>query len=55
MPLKAKLVTISILWASLLLSMYRMESRAVDLTLIVVGIGVSALILKIKTMETEIV
>jgi uncharacterized membrane protein YbaN (DUF454 family) len=55
MPLKAKLVTISILWASLLLSMYRMESRAVDLILIVVGIGVSALILKIKTMETEIV
>jgi hypothetical protein len=55
MPLKAKLITISILWASLLLSMYRMESRAVDLILIVVGIGVSALILKIKTMETEIV
>jgi hypothetical protein len=49
MPLKAKFVTIAILWASLLISIYRTDLFWLDLTLFLVGVGVSALILKIKT------
>jgi uncharacterized membrane protein YbaN (DUF454 family) len=55
MPLKAKLITITILWVSLLFSIYRAHSLLLDTILLLVGIGVSALILKLKTAETEMV
>jgi uncharacterized membrane protein YbaN (DUF454 family) len=51
MPLKAKIVTITVLWASLLFSIYRLDSLLLDYTLLVVGIGVTTLILKLKTLE----
>ena len=51
MPLKAKIVTITVLWASLLFSIYRLDSLLLDSTLLVVGIGVTTLILKLKTLE----
>ena len=51
MPLKAKIVTIAVLWASLLFSIYRLDSLLLDSTLLVVGIGVTTLILKLKTLE----
>ena len=50
MPLKAKIVTIAALWASLLFSMYRAESWLVDLTLFLVGLGVTALLFRLKTV-----
>ena len=50
MPRKAKIMTIAVLWASLLFSMYRVESLLVDATLLMVGIGVTALIVRLKTV-----
>ena len=51
MPRRAKIVTISILWASLLFSIYRVDSSLLDFTLVIVGIGVTTLILKLKTLQ----
>jgi uncharacterized membrane protein YbaN (DUF454 family) len=50
MPLKAKIVTIAALWASLLFSMYRVESWLVDSTLFIVGLGVTVLLFRLKTV-----
>ena len=50
MPIKAKIITISVLWMSLLFSMYRVDSLLLDSTLAIVGIGVTTLILKLKTV-----
>lgn len=50
MPIKAKIFTIAVLWASLLLSMYRLDSLLLDSTLLIVGIMVTTLILKLKTL-----
>ena len=50
MPRKAKIMTIAVLWASLLFSMYRVESLLVDATLLMVGIGVTTLIVRLKTV-----
>jgi hypothetical protein len=50
MPIKAKIITIFVLWVSLLFSMYRLDSLLLDLTLFIVGIGVTTLILKLKTV-----
>ncbi len=52
MPIKAKIITITVLWVSLLFSMYRVDSFLLDLTLLIVGIGVTTLILKLKTVDT---
>jgi len=51
MPRKAKIMTIAVLWASLLFSMYRVESLLLDSILLMVGIGVTALIFRLKTVE----
>ena len=51
MPRRAKIVTITILWASLLYSIYRVDPFWLDCTLIIVGIGVTTLILKLRTLE----
>jgi uncharacterized protein len=51
MPIKAKIITITVLWVSLLISMYRVDSMLLDSTLALVGIGVTTLILKLKTVE----
>ena len=50
MPIKAKIITIAVLWVSLLFSMYRVDSLLLDSTLLIVGIGVTTLILKLKTL-----
>lgn len=50
MPIKAKIITITVLWVSLLFSMYRVDSLLLDSTLLIVGIGVTTLILKLKTL-----
>lgn len=51
MPMKAKIVSIAILWASLAFSIYRVEPVILDTTLIAVGVGVTTLILCIKTLK----
>ena len=51
MPRKAKIMTIAVLWVSLLFSMYRTESLLLDAILLMVGIGVTALICRLKTVE----
>jgi uncharacterized membrane protein YbaN (DUF454 family) len=50
MPIKAKIITIIVLWVSLLFSMYRVDSLLLDVTLLVVGAGVTTLILKLKSL-----
>jgi uncharacterized protein len=50
MPLQAKILTIAVLWASLLFSLYRVDSLLLDVTLLMVGIGVTALIVRLKTV-----
>jgi uncharacterized protein len=51
MPVRAKVVTIAILWASLAFSIYRVEPVILDTTLVAVGVGVTTLILCIKTLK----
>jgi uncharacterized protein len=51
MPLRAKIITVLLLWTSLLFSGYRVNSAALQWTLLIVGIGVTALIFKLKTLE----
>lgn len=50
MPIRAKIITITVLWVSLLFSMYRLDSLLLDVTLLVVGAAVTTLILKLKTL-----
>ena len=47
MPRKAKILTIAVLWASLLFSLYRVDSWLVDAILLMVGIGVTALLVRL--------
>jgi uncharacterized membrane protein YbaN (DUF454 family) len=49
MPLKAKIMTIAVLWASLLFSLFQVDSLLVDAILLMVGLGVTALIVRLKT------
>ena len=51
MPIRAKIITICLLWPSLVFSMYRVDYLAVDLILLMVGLGVTTLILKLKTLQ----
>jgi uncharacterized protein len=50
MPIRAKIFTIAVLWVSLVFSMYRVDSLLLDATLLIVGIGVTTLIVKLKTL-----
>jgi uncharacterized membrane protein YbaN (DUF454 family) len=50
MPFKAKIMTIVVLWASLLFSLSRVDSLLVDAILLMVGLGVTALIVQLKTV-----
>jgi uncharacterized protein len=50
MPLQAKVLTIVVLWASLLFSASRVDSLLVDVMLLMVGIGVTTLLVRFKTV-----
>lgn len=50
MPRKAKIITLAVLWASLLFSLSRVDAWFVDATLLMVGLGVTALIVRLKTV-----
>ena len=53
MPVRAKVITLMLLWASLVVSAFRVQSVALKPILLVVGIGVTTLILKLKTLESD--
>jgi uncharacterized membrane protein YbaN (DUF454 family) len=50
-PLRAKVLTIALLWASLLFSIYSVDILAVDLMLCLCGLTSSFLILRMKTLK----
>lgn len=51
MPVRAKVVTLVILWGSLIYSGYRLDHAGIRTLLTVIGFGVSAIILRIKTLD----
>ena len=53
MPMRAKVITLVLLWASLIISAFRVHLVVIRPVLLVVGIGVTILILKFKTLESE--
>lgn len=53
LPLRAKIYTLLLLWASLLLSVFRFESPLLALVLILIGAAVSAFVLSIKTLRDD--
>ena len=53
MPMRAKVITLIVLWLSLLVSAIRVESFVLKPLLFVVGVGVTILILRFKTLESE--
>jgi len=50
-PLRAKVLTVALLWASLLFSMYRVDVLVVDIVLCVIGATTTTLILRMKTLK----
>lgn len=52
-PMKAKVLTIAILWASILFSVYTIENILVKFILIVITAGWSVLILRMKTLKDQ--
>jgi uncharacterized protein len=51
MPLQAKILTIAVLWTSLLFSLSRVDAWLVDAILLMGGIGVTARIVRLKTVR----
>lgn len=51
MPLKAKVFTLGLLWASLSFSMYRLNSALITLALVATGIITTTIITKMKTLR----
>jgi uncharacterized membrane protein YbaN (DUF454 family) len=54
MPVRAKVIAITLLWLSLLYSAYRVDIALLRPVLIATGIGVTILILSIKTLREEV-
>jgi uncharacterized protein len=50
MPRKAKIMTLAVLWASLIFSLSRVDAWLVEATLLMVGLGVTVLIVQLKTV-----
>lgn len=55
MPVRAKVVTLVLLWASLAFSAYRVDILGVRIVIALVAIGVTTLILRIKTLDESAV
>ncbi|HET9529579.1 MAG TPA: YbaN family protein [Blastocatellia bacterium] len=51
MPLSAKIATLILFWGSISISIWRIDIPALQLTLAVVGVFVTLLILRIKTLR----
>ncbi len=54
MPMRAKVVTLVLLWASMAYSIYRVDILAVRILLVVIAVGVTVLVYRMKTLvETD--
>jgi uncharacterized membrane protein YbaN (DUF454 family) len=51
MPVSAKIVTVGVLWASLIFSIYKIDQMFIDFLLIGVGICTSTMIFRMKTLK----
>jgi uncharacterized membrane protein YbaN (DUF454 family) len=51
LPRRIKIYTVLLLWASLLFSAYRLDTTALTLLLLTIGLGVSFLIFSTKTLK----
>ena len=51
LPLRAKVVTVAVLWLSLLYSIYRLDALVYDLLLVGCGLTSSFFILRMKTLR----
>lgn len=51
MPLRGKIVTLALLWPSLFFSIYKVNSLYIALVLVIIGIGVTTFILKLRTLQ----
>jgi uncharacterized membrane protein YbaN (DUF454 family) len=52
-PLRAKVISIAAVWASVLFSVHKVDGVVVESVLIVVGISLSILMLRMKTLRGE--
>ncbi|HYD93701.1 MAG TPA: YbaN family protein [Noviherbaspirillum sp.] len=52
LPLRAKVVTLVLLWASMAYSIFVVEMLLLKVMLLVIAIGVTIMILRMKTLET---
>jgi len=53
-PLKGKIITLLLLWTSLAFSIYTVRQLLLNGMLVAIGIGVSAWILRMKTLQSDI-
>lgn len=51
LPRRAKIISLTTLWLSLLFSLYRIEMFLLEVLLLVVGVTLTVLFLKMKTLE----
>lgn len=51
MPLKAKIITITILWASIIFSISRVDGIILQVGLLLIAMGTSTLILRMRTLK----
>jgi uncharacterized membrane protein YbaN (DUF454 family) len=52
-PLKGKVITLLLLWTSLAFSIYTVRPLLLNAMLVAIGIGVSAWILRMKTLQSD--
>lgn len=52
-PLRAKIITIALLWGSILFSVYKVDVIAVKSIMILIGVAISTLILRMKTFKEQ--
>lgn len=50
-PLKAKITALSLMWPSLLFSMYKVQIMPLKFMLAAIGIGVTVYLVRIKTLD----
>lgn len=54
MPLRGKIITLAVLWASMSYSIYIVKAVFLKGMLVAIGIGVTIMILRMKTLETAV-
>ena len=52
-PLRAKIITIAVLWASILFSIYKVDMLAVKFIMPLIGLATSTMVLRMKTLKEQ--